>query len=57
MARKNAIIPSQTPQSERLKWPPLSPGVDTSYPTLENLDAQKEWEARIAAGRIIVRQG
>ena len=55
MAGKKSITPSEPSASERLKWPPLSPGVDTSYPTLENLDAQQLWLAHIAAGRIKVR--
>jgi len=55
MARKKPIAPSERLPSERMNWPPLSPGVDTSYPTLENLDAQQQWLAHIAAGQIIVR--
>ena len=30
-----------------MSWSPLSPGVDTSYPTLEHLDAQQQWLAHI----------
>jgi hypothetical protein len=31
---------------------PLSPGVNTCYATLENLDAQQQWLGHIAAGHI-----
>ena len=55
MGRKKPIILWDPPASERTEWPQLSPGVDTSYPTLENLNAQQEWLGHIRAGRINVR--
>ena len=55
MARKKPTTPSEPRASERMKWPHLSQGVDTSFPTLENLDAQQQWLTHIAAGQIILR--
>jgi hypothetical protein len=52
MARNRQITRSELPAAQSMKRPTLLPSVDTSYPTLENLDAQHQWLAHIAAGRI-----
>jgi hypothetical protein len=43
------------PTADMLKQRPhFLPGIDTSYPTPENLDAQQQWLGHIQAGRIKV---
>ena len=53
IAIRAAVEPKPTADMRKQR-PHLSPGVDTRYPTLENLDAQQQWLGHIQAGRIKV---